>query len=149
MRAFIPPSLTDTDDDWHGVATTCSALSTQLGSQAFCFTFTMTPYWHEYRALTRDRWTFADSAIMMTVFKTKLRGLCSAFSLPRLSERFEDFDGESNISSTFSTVTFDLGVTLIRWAFSQSTQFDVQGATGCRIQKIDRFRSPTSVVQSL
>jgi hypothetical protein len=60
MRTFIPPSLTDSDEYWHHVATKCFAISTQLGPPTFFLTFTMNPYWHEYQALKRDSGTFAD-----------------------------------------------------------------------------------------
>jgi hypothetical protein len=75
LRTFILPSLTDSDEYWHRVATKCFALSTQLGPPTFFLTFSMNPYWVDYQALKRGSGPFSDSAITAIVFKTKLFAL--------------------------------------------------------------------------
>jgi hypothetical protein len=75
LRTFIPPSLTDSDEYWHDVATRCFAISAKFGAPTFFLTFTMNPYWPEYQALKRESGNFGDSAIMAIVFKEKLSAL--------------------------------------------------------------------------
>jgi hypothetical protein len=69
IRTFIPPSLTDSDEYWHHVASRCFGISTQLGAPTFFLTFTMNRYWPEYQALRRADGNFADSAVMALVFR--------------------------------------------------------------------------------
>jgi hypothetical protein len=72
MRTFILTSLSDNDEDWHDVATKTCAISTQLGSPIFILTFTMNLYWYEHQAIKRDSGTFADSEVIVSLFKTRL-----------------------------------------------------------------------------
>jgi hypothetical protein len=75
MRTFIPPSLVDSNEYWHKVATKCFAISTQFGPPTFFLTFTMNPHWHEVQALKRSDEAFGDSAMAAIIFKTKLTAL--------------------------------------------------------------------------
>jgi hypothetical protein len=75
LRNFIPPSLTDSDEYWHTVATKCFAISSQFGCPTFFLTFAMNPHWPDYRALNRNSGNFAHSAVMAIVFKSKLSAL--------------------------------------------------------------------------
>jgi hypothetical protein len=75
LQTFIPLSLVDSDENWHDVVTKCFPLSTQSGPPTFFLTFTMNPFWVDYHALKRGRETFADSAMGVIIFKTKLLAL--------------------------------------------------------------------------
>jgi hypothetical protein len=75
LRAFIPPSLTDSDEYWSHIAPKCFAISTQLGSPTFLLTFTMNPHWPAYKALMRGDGIFADSGIAAIIFTSKLSAL--------------------------------------------------------------------------
>jgi hypothetical protein len=75
IRTFIPPSLTDSDEYWHDVATRCFAISTQLGAPTFFLIFTINRHWHDYEALRRGDGSCADSAIMAIVLRARLGAL--------------------------------------------------------------------------
>jgi hypothetical protein len=64
LRSFIPSSMTDTDQYWHGVAEKCFALSSQMGPPTFFLTMTLNPYWPEYQTLKRA----VDPSQMLPLF---------------------------------------------------------------------------------
>jgi hypothetical protein len=72
LRMFIPHSLTDSDEYWRHVAIKCFIISTELGPPTFFLTFTMNPYWPDYKALMRGDGVFAESAIAAIISKIKL-----------------------------------------------------------------------------
>jgi hypothetical protein len=84
LRTFIPPSLTDSDEYWHAVASKCFAISSQSGCPTFFLTFTMNPHWPDYQALKRSDGNFSDSVIMAIVFKLKLSALMNFWRARRL-----------------------------------------------------------------
>jgi hypothetical protein len=75
LRTFTPPSLVDSDEYWHHVATKCFAFSTKLGPPTLFLTFTMKLYRADDQPVKQGREIFADSAISAIIFKTKLSAL--------------------------------------------------------------------------
>jgi hypothetical protein len=75
LRSFIPASMTDIDQYWHGVAEKCFALSSQMGVPTFFLTLTMNPYWPEYQTLKRGSGQVSDATLMSIVFQARLKCL--------------------------------------------------------------------------
>jgi hypothetical protein len=91
LRTFIPPSLVDTDEYWHHVATKCFTFSSQLGPPTFFLTFAMNAYWVDYQALKRGRETFADSPMGAIISKAKLSALMEFTQKHEISGRVSGF----------------------------------------------------------
>jgi hypothetical protein len=72
-RNFIPSSMTDNDQSWHGLAEKCFALSTQMGLPTFFLTTTMNPHWPDYQALKRRSGIFSDASMISIVFRSGLK----------------------------------------------------------------------------
>jgi hypothetical protein len=61
FRSFIPFSMTDPDQYWHGTKEKPFALAKKLGLPIFFLTFTMNSYWPEYQNLKRGTGAIPDT----------------------------------------------------------------------------------------
>jgi hypothetical protein len=75
FRSFVPSSMTDTDQYWHGVKEKCFALASKLRPPTFFLAFTMNPYCPEYQSLKRGTGNFSDGFMAAIVFRARLKGL--------------------------------------------------------------------------
>jgi hypothetical protein len=75
LRSFIPSSVTDMDQYWHGVKEKCFAFTSKLGPPTAFLTFTMNPYWPEYQSLKRGTGNFSDGSMAAIMFRARLKGL--------------------------------------------------------------------------